>query len=540
MVSSTEEQRDGAGWMFLAVVALHAVLALAASHFDISTRQDDAVYLTLGRGLLHGHYANAYEVGTPRHGLYPPGYPLLVGVSDWLAGGRFIGPVLLSILLSTTALGLTAALLRRLMDWRVALAATLALAVNPNLVSYGGAIASEATYTLLSVLVVWLLAKSRPTRTVLAAAIAAAVFAALVRAIGATLVLSTFAYLLLRRRWRPALALAVVSGAALGLWAAWLATLPPQFVGQSYVADAAYTGPPGAGSSLPMVLLGRVVKNAPEYLGLNVPFAIQFPSLPGTPIDNLLGAVVLTAALGLGMVVLLRRWRFEPIYLVVYGGLLLVWPWQSTRFLYPLLPLLMLAVMVGAARGLKAAGPRWSVGVPLVLALMLAATGATRTSAIISERVRCGMENGVPAGPCLNPDQVSFFEAVVFIRDRLPADARVVAGKPEPVFYYTGRQGMTPQHALSNGADSLGATMRANDVEYLLLGDLHAWESNQLAPALEARCADFDLVGRFGARTYLFRVRAPGAAPDPTDAACAAIGDYRRDVARTPPYEVRF
>ena len=139
----------------------------------------------------------------------------------------------------------------------------------------------------------------------------------------------------------------------------------------------------------------------------------------------------------------------------------------------------------------------------------------------------------------MSTDQASFFNLVRYVRDSLPPDARLLAAKAAPLYYYTNRQTIPAAQAVGMDTARFWSKLRRERVDYVALGALHITEFPRLAHRLRERCRDLSLVAAFPPRTYLFRIGpVPSAAADsavgaPRDnRACAAIRQYQLDTAR--------
>ena len=132
-------------------LAVHAFLAWRLRAAAISTGQDDAVYLLLGRGLRDLAYSNYWLVPNGPHGTYPPLYPLILGVTDGIFGDTLTPALLLSVVFSTLALGILFSIAYR---WSPTVAfLTLSVsAVNPWLVRLAGMMYTEPFYLLCTAL----------------------------------------------------------------------------------------------------------------------------------------------------------------------------------------------------------------------------------------------------------------------------------------------------------------------------------------------------------------------------------------------------
>lgn len=487
------------------------------------------MYLALARSLRHGGYNELYHVGTPLHAQYPPGYPAFLAGWSSIFGTSFDALVLPGILASAVSIYLIYRVLARFFDPSLTLASLAVVALNPYLVQRAGLIRAEPLFMLLSAVTLVVLARRRPSTRPLVVAGLSAVAAALTRSVGVTLILALGLHWLLERRVKAFLTLGLGSAVTVGAWLVWTVKAPVKAVGQSYIADA--TVRPEGGPAFPVVLAMRAVRNLQDYLTRGLPWRMPFPSVPGTPVDNLLILAVVVVGLTVGLWLLWRRWRLAAIYLLGYGSLLLVWPWPIGRFLLPLLPLVIPVVLLGLGAAIRRLRPSWASPVVLAVAALLLFTATSRTSALVGYAAVCDRSHYPfpPSATCMSPDRVSFFRAVAFIRDSLPEDATFLAVKSEPLWYYTGRRSVLYPSALSTSPEGFVPYLRSQGVGWILLGSLGLGEVTRMAERLEANCRELRLVAPFPPRTYLFRLAPPGA-PEGSDgggAACRAMAEYR-------------
>ena len=528
VVASTPPGSDRAERVIASgLLLMHAGLAWLTRPSGVGTGQDDAVYLLLARALRDFRYEDLHFAGTPGHVLYPPGYPALLAMWGAVGSTRFDALVVLGILASVVSLGLVWLVLRGVIGRPLAILSLATLAVNPYLVTKSAEIAAEAPYMALSLLSLWLLAGEKEPgarRLMLTGLIAIA--ATLTRGVGVALLAALIVHWLLERRWRSAGILAMGGLATVGGWFAWTSRAPELTAGKSYLADAVHRGGGGEPAWIGEVLFGRVIDNVPAYLTVSLPYRLPIPTLEGTWVDNAAGALLSTAGLAVGTWVLWRLWRPAALYLIAYAGLLAVWPWQVGRFLIPLLPLLVPAVLLGLRELLLRMRPRWSTPAVVAIGLVLLANGSFRTAGELWDRRGCERGPGLPSPTCVGEDQASFFAGLRYIRTHLDGEALVLTAKPEPLFYYTGRQSIPmPRRMLESG--NLLPELRESGVEHVLLGSLQAAEVGSLLNALKESCTALETTAFFAPRTYLFRVREEGSSSSGPNG-CAAIEEYRR------------
>ncbi len=519
------DARPATRYLWAAVVgllAVHAILAWLTRSPGIETGQDDAVYIFLSRSLAHGQYRDLFLVGTPPHRNYPPGYPALLALWQAVTGERFDSLVTLSIVCSTAALALTFAMVRRLFSSGTAVLCLAVLAVNPYLVDAAGRVASEAPYAMFSLLALWALTRAETGLSMVLLAGVSSVAAALTRTAGATLLIALGISWILERRFAWVATLAIGGAVAVVLWSFWTATSPvPAF----YFADATFSASGGMPHSLALEMVYRFVHNAPAYLGLTLPYLLPFPAVPGTVVDNVLGAALTIGGLAAGIGVFARRWRPAALYLLAYGALLALWPWQVSRYMVPVLFLAVPAVLIGSGWLAKRFGARWESRTMLAVGFVLALNGAIRTAQMVRIREHCVRGTAFPSPTCVSPKVASFFAALDYVGRYTTPDAVFVSAKAATLFYYTGRRSLWFRDALDMDSTSFVPSLARAGAQYVLLAGLQSSEP-RLADLLSADCRALSLVASFPPSTHLFRI---GSEAHPSDgAACRALADYRR------------
>ena len=492
-----------------------------------------------------------FYVGQPTHSQYPPIYPGFLAILGSIFGEQLSVFLVANILLSIVGLALFFSVARR-HDSRIALLALGICAVNPMLLAMAGALRSEPLCMALTALALWL--ADRPvhsTRFRLGSA-ASAIGAALTRSASVTLVAALGLLWVIRKQWRALAALSVAAALTIGPWLAWTMVAPQQFVGRSYIADATLQtpapqppessaavpdttptpapqqvtpqpgtppSPPGLGSAL----IGRVKQNLPAYAIVTLG-VLAVPSLPGTRVDNVLWLIVVVSFGAVGLWGMWRWWTGACLALLCHGALLAFWPYVIERYLVPVLPLAIMALVFGASRA-GSLLPRVKGGIVLPAALVAAIlvgaapiVGGMKTratecrSTLAEQRARCG-----------SPEERAFFVATAFIASSTPETARFLAAKEGAFYYYAHREVVPIYGFLDSDVKGVLPYLADNGAEYVFLSHLKIDEWGMARP-LEAVCSDLDLVRSWGATTLLLRVN-KGAG---NTAACEAIRAYAR------------
>jgi hypothetical protein len=163
-----------------------------------------------------------------------------------------------------------------------------------------------------------------------------------------------------------------------------------------------------------------------------------------TPISHLWPLMLLFWLLFVpGLICLARRFPFGALYLSIYMGVLLVYPYISIRFLLPVMPI----ILTCAYWGLLAAGDflaerrpqlrRLSVAVvPIFLILALTAT-LPETIRRVNDGYKLKVAN---LGPSLRTGNRAYYETLLWIRDNTPQDSLIISRKPPVTYFYSGRR----------------------------------------------------------------------------------------------------
>jgi hypothetical protein len=341
-----------------------------------------------------------------------------------------------------------------------------------------------------------------------------------------TLVVALVAWLLWRRRWVAAAVYAVAATAVLTAWFEWVTRAHAVGLSATYVADAVR----GAETEdeLLSVVANRALPRLTLYATRALPSALAMPTVAGTYADNAIVTLLLAVGLGVGLVALAKRGVvLLPLYLVAYGSVLVFWPWVVTRFLVPVVPLLVLVLMTGVATAAKPVrGLRAGVSVAVVAGLLVVGS-APRAVTLLRRQAGCSRGGEWPDERCLTAEQIAFFRALRYVRRHVPSDAVLLSSKGATVFHYTGRR--TVRFGLSvvppgQFLDSL----RASGAEWVLANTLASRERRELGPRLIASCRSLDLAASFPPHSYLFRLRRSDQPPAQRDsAACRSVARYR-------------
>lgn len=323
---------------------------------------DDAFFVIGARSLLQGRYVELNSPDLRPLDNYPPGYPLVLAAWS-LFGGSLFSFQLLSILLTLASVWLVFRLLKE-QGWEEAgLAAAAAFALGPMAASLSGVLLSEVLVMPLS-LAVLLLARGcweRLTQRQAAVLGALAGCAALVRLSATSLWLALVLCLAREGRFKRAAAAAACGATVFLPWMLRNAFLTGR--AETRIAEM-LDWQAGAGG-----LAASALKSAAFYA--HEAFARALFRVPGGVYAESFAATVGVLLLGFGLRAWgLKGWRVFPVlFLACYALVHLAWPYRSSRYLYPVLPLAAGFFFIGAV---QTGGRRAARGL-MALSLLLSA-----------------------------------------------------------------------------------------------------------------------------------------------------------------------
>jgi hypothetical protein len=503
------------------LVVVHVAIAWAARAPGVLTGQDDAEYIALGRSIREGGYNDLFRIDHPVHRTYPPAYPALLAAWGVVAGDPFDRLVALNVLISGASLFLLLVAVRRVSGPTLALLCATLVAINPVLIEFAGEVRSEPAYIFFTLMSLWLLLRGEGAIRWLAGGVAVALLAAATRVVGATLLIAIFGTWVLERRWRLVGGLAAVAVLAVTAWLLWTSRSHDQFIGVSYLAEMRALL---RGTRPDSSLLTRMVRSARYYATITVPWYLAIPTVHRTIIDNAIGGLVIWSSIAGGAVALFTKWRPAMLYLGAYALLLLAWVFTVDRFVLPIVPLLIVCSITGAARLGRRVGRRTAVALPAALACILALGAMPRTAALVRRNSPCHVAGAYPPAACMTEAQASYFDALRWIDANLPAGAVLLTSKSGALWLYTGRHVVSYDAAIRQDSAAFIPWLQERGAGWILLNKLHNREPSYLVPLLRANCHSLTVVAEFPPGSTLFAIGGPP--PDEGLAACRIIDEY--------------
>jgi hypothetical protein len=463
-----DEERAGllegrAAAALVAVIAL-AIALIAVPNWPVGVFQDDGIYVMLGKALASGDgYRYLNLPGSPYATHYPPGYPLFLAAL-WKLSPEFPQNVAVFTFANAGFLALAAFGTFLFARGRLGLsalgAAVVAIAgtVSMPAIIFGVFVLSEPMF-MACLLAVLIYAERQADeggwREALFVGLAAGALG-MIRTNGMFVAAAFALVLMLRRRYVPAVL--ALAGAAVFVvpWSLWVAAhgadVPAILLGKYGPYNTWLTN--AIREHGPAFVWDVIVRNTRAVYGM---LWVMFAGGPGVPnVVRLPVALAAASVVGVGVWRLSRRAPVTAWFLAAYMALVMIWPFEPTRFVWALLPILaaIVAMAIEFVIAQTATSPaariaRWSA--LTACACLVLGFGAYNVNGVRQE-----WRDSVPRVTAARATPV-----VEWIRAHTkPTD--VIAMEDDPLIYlYTGRHSIpvgtfTPEEYLAEQTYSFG------------------------------------------------------------------------------------
>ena len=445
MVAREATNRLGVSWrtslLMLGTFSLLVGIAVM-DRSPIGAAVDDAMYLILAKSLAAGQgYRSLNLPGQPLNTHFPPGYPAALSVL-WRIAPAFPGNLAVFRLFNVLCMAVAAVGTARFVasrgvgrGWAIGVGALTAISV-PLLV-LGNLLLSEPFFLALLLLTLAALERfvtppahgeswSAARPALLGIAIGACI---LVRTHGIVLVPAMVVALGAQRRWRDAALVSACAILCLLPWQLFAArhghSLPAPLLGgyDSYMAWWVSGLHEYGWSMLPMTL-SRTIPEAAQMFA-----ALFSPVRTAAPLTLFALAVIVAAGIA-------AWWKRIPVTILFLGGYLAivaVWPFQPSRFIWGVWPLILVLFVLGAHAAVFG-GARWhrAVRVLVLASCCWVGVGYARYEV---RAVRGRWWSSIPRAAV---DHITF--AVGWTRANTAPNDIVSTEDEGPVFLYTGRR----------------------------------------------------------------------------------------------------
>ena len=409
----------------------------------IGAAVDDAMYLILAKSIATGHgYRSLNLPGQPLNTHFAPGYPVVLAVLWRLAPAFPRNLTLFRVFnvacLAAAAVGTARFVASRGLGRGWALAVGFLTAISVPLLILGNLWLSELFFIALLLLMLAALerfatpqahtASSSAARPVLLGiAIGVCI---LVRTHGIVLIPAMVIALGVQRRWRDVAVVSTCAILCLLPWQLFTArhgrSLPAPLLGgyDSYAAWWMRGLHEHGWSMLPMTLSRTIPEAARMFAALFSPIRAA-----GAPVT----IFALAALLAAGIV---GRWKRIPVTILFLGGylaIIAVWPFQPSRFIWGVWPLILVLLVLGAHAAVVGA-PHWHRAVRVLVLASCCWAGVGYASYEV-RGIRGRWWSSIPRAAV---DHITF--AVAWTRANTASGDIVSTEDEGSVFLYTGRR----------------------------------------------------------------------------------------------------
>lgn len=346
------------------LVLIFSFIAIYTSVFDkkIALVGDNVSYYMLGNAIANGDgYSNIQHLEKEAHYHYPPGYPLLIaGISSFFSNDIITIKYFNGILLLGAIILLFFIVKQLTENHHIAFAACFITLLNYHILTYSIIMMSEIPFLFFSLLCVWLLMKTDFTRPVFKNGIFLSLllclsFSFYIRSVALALFVSLAFLLFIKKYWQY---LFTLLGGFFLLYIPWFIRSRTA-TGNTYVSQLSLKNPykPELGTINFLDLCERFVINLGRYITKEIPSSIIHTkeviySETTTPFFWWLVGFAIIGIILFGLLRLSKFRIFIGTYLLAFFGLLLLWPsvWYGTRFVLPLVPLLIFLLINGIVK----------------------------------------------------------------------------------------------------------------------------------------------------------------------------------------------
>jgi hypothetical protein len=463
---------------------------------------DNSTYMVLSQSLATGKgYRMISDPHAPLMALYPPGYPLLLAGVLMLTGtvDRLLAAVvpmkLLSIALYLGAIALAIAIFRR-RNTSLAMMSGLLMALNPALLHFANEVGTEIAYLFLSLACIWLL--ERYSRTASNGLIAGmGVLLAItfyVRSIALVMAIAFGLHLVLRRQFKRAVLLLVITGGLVLPWLIYTSTVPTTGtsvgLGRGYFALFFSSDPYGTARASLADWVARLMQNLRIYAldiwpDVLLPHASRIAEMLG-PVGMLVPATISALVLCGFMREATRRCASEW-YVGLFFASSVGYLWAQSRLIVPIIPFAIyyLLVAIRSLLRLLLRNSQLRKATMALAFLVLTLSAAVADGRAIQHNLRYGFGKPVDTYYATDAEWGNYLLAMRWIAADAEQPAAVICRKADLMYLLTAHKAL--EYPYSADGQVLMNAARDNQVAYVI-EDAFTWTrttQQYLQPALE-------------------------------------------------------
>jgi hypothetical protein len=243
-------------------------------------------------------------------------------------------------------------------------------------------------------------------------------------------------------------------------------------------------------------------------------------------VDNLFWVAVIFTLVLIGMITLWRGWRGMVLYLFMYGGLMLAWPYPNNRLISVTMPFLVTALLTGA-RAIASALPDMAYRIVLIaLPVIMAAGTIERNIDRYELGAHCDRSKPLSQGNCYadQPRTGALVRAADYVRANALKGDIAVSSKAPSVYFLTSIR-TEPSRTMRAYGLAVVDTLRARRIRFVILSRFFRADDGMLAEALLPRCSELRVEFAELPETLIVSPLPPGESAPGT---CDAFREYKR------------
>ncbi len=447
----------------------------------LNVADDSGRYMVLGESIARtGDLRLINQVNRPLDTLYPPGFPLLIALWLRLTGwppSAVVIPVKATLLLLTL---LTLPMLLKLLN-RAGLSpaaqagAMFCYSFSPSLIGYANEVMSDLPLLAFCLLSISLVETDQPSAAALIAALASAAAAFTMRTSGIALFLVLAVYYTKKFSKKMAAAAWLNMFITAGLWLYrnhHIAATHPNMHYSSYLHQFTLRDPmrmnAGRIQLNPLGIASRIKFGFPTYIGM-IPRAILYlMAPPNSPYLYFfyLAAIPLCLLILAGLVIAWKqKMKLTVAFSVLFWLTAAMWPWQNPRFLFPLVPFMLLFAALALQTACEQIPARTTARVTAAFAVALLIGYETSVYARIVPLYRKPVLPGYTLGR--TPAEAGFYAACAWLNHNTPHNT-LVMGKPAYLLHLYSQHPTTQIEPTSNPKVQEKAYICKQNVVYLV------------------------------------------------------------------------
>jgi len=481
-------------FIYLIVISL-LFLSAYAFIFDrkLDLNGDNAYYYVLGKALSQGEgYVNIANVNKPPNNHYPPGYPFILSlfmhISDSFAFLKLINGIFM--LLSLYLLYYIFKFFKK--SAKLAFVTVFFLLLNGHLLLYSTMMMSEMSFIVFSFLCLFFIQKTdfndnvfkRPYIYLILVTLVGSYY---IRSTGLALFVGLLSFLILKKYWKVALFIFI---GFITLAAPWIIR-GQKLGGSSYIKPLVMINPyrTELGNADFADYVNRILTNASRYITREIPSS----TLPFIEVDYLSDIGYIEWVLGIPIMALIIFGLYKLgnkaliiiCYIAATFGILLLWPdvWAGVRFVLPIVPLLLYALIIGIMHVLEYMFSRFSRTLQFnILFLLIVGIAFIPSIQKIHSKARSDY-----------PDAwKNYFNAAAWLKRNNLQNSIVACRKPMLFHLNSGTFATTFKYSVD--ISEVMEDFRDKKIDYVVLDNLGYRQTYQyLFPAIEANQEDFEV-----------------------------------------------